>query len=215
MNPLRSILLTLITLAITGSFISCQQNSDTPQTETEQEHTMAVDQQPPSDPAQESGSETTEYQPLSPDRMAMANIGNTHVHMEYSAPSVRGREIWGSLVAYDQVWVTGAHMATSVSFPNDMVVAGETVPAGKYAFFTIPGRETWTVILNKNWDQHLADDYDPALDILRFDVTPEAHEFTEQLTFEVYGTSEGDGFVEFTWEELNLRIPISEANTAS
>lgn len=176
---------------------------------------MTEDQQSSSDQPQESGSETGEDAPLSPDRTAMADVGETHVHMKYSAPSVRDREIWGDLVAYDEIWVTGAHMATSVEFANDMIVAGETVPAGEYAFFTIPGRESWTVILNENWDQHLADDYDPELDVLRFEVTPEEHEFTEQLTFEVFGSPEGDGIIEFAWEELSLRIPVSETGEAS
>lgn len=176
---------------------------------------MTEEQQMTSDQPQEPDSESGEDAPLSPDRTAMANVGDTHVHMEYSAPSVRDREIWGNLVAYDEVWSTGAHMATSVEFANDMVIAGETVPAGKYAFFTIPGRESWTVILNENWDQHLADDYDPELDVLRFEVTPEEHEFTEQLKFEILGTPEGDGFIELTWEEIQLRIPISEAGVNS
>lgn len=213
MNSLRSPFLVLITIAFTWSLVSCQQSSDAPQPETGQERSMAEDQQPPSDQPQESDGEAAEDQPLSPDRTAMADVGDTHVHMVYSAPSVRDREIWGNLVAYDEVWVTGAHMATSVEFANDMVVAGESVPAGKYAFFTIPGRESWTVILNENWDQHQANDYDMELDVLRFEVTPEEHEFTEQLTFDVLGTPEGDGFIEFTWEELKLRIPISEAGS--
>lgn len=215
MNHLHPILLVLITIAFTGLLVSCQQSSDTSQTETGQERAMAEDQQPSMNESQDSGSESDEDQPLSPDRMAMANVGDTHVHMEYSAPSIRDREIWGNLVAYDEVWGTGAHMATSVEFSNDMVFAGERVPAGKYAFFTIPGGETWTVILNENWDQHLADEYDPELNVLRLEVTPEEHEFTEQLTFEVFGNPEGEGFIEFTWEELKLRIPISEAGATS
>jgi len=212
MNPLRLPLLVLLSIAFTGSLVSC---SDDPNPETELEHTLTEDQQQPSDQPQESGREAGEDRPLSPDRMAMANVGETHVHMEYRAPSVRHREIWGGLVPYDRVWVTGAHMATSVEFSNDMVLAGETVLAGKYAFFTIPGREIWTVILNKNWDQHLTDEYDPDLNVLRIEVTPEAHVFTEQLRFDVYGTPEGNGFIEFFWEELKLRIPISEADTSS
>ena len=42
---------------------------------------------------------------------AMANIGDNHVHLDYSSPRVRGRQIFGGLVAYDQVWSTGAHNA--------------------------------------------------------------------------------------------------------
>lgn len=147
---------------------------------------------------------------LSPPRMAMADAGRTHVHIEYNAPSVRDRVIWGELVPYDAVWVTGAHMATTLQFDNDLRIEDQTVPAGKYAFFTIPGEEKWTVILNRNWDQHLADDYDPELDVLRIEVEPEQHEFTEQLTFNVLGNLDGRGVIELMWEELKISIHIEE-----
>jgi hypothetical protein len=147
---------------------------------------------------------------LSPPRMAMANIGQTNLHIEYNAPSVRDRIIWGGLVGYDRVWVTGAHMATTFQFENALQFNGQVVPAGKYAFFTIPGREEWTVILNENWDQHLADDYDQDFDVLRTDVVPVQHEFTEQLTYNVLGNIEGKGVIELMWEELKITIPIEE-----
>ncbi len=147
---------------------------------------------------------------LSPPRMAMADVGQTHVHIEYNAPSVRDRIIWGGLVAYDAVWVTGAHMATTLEFDNDLRIKDQVVPAGKYAFFTMPGREIWTVILNKNWDQHLADDYDQELDVLRIEVEPEQHEFTEQLTYNVLGNLDGRGVIELMWEELKIIISVEE-----
>ena len=61
-------------------------------------------------------SSTADKKPKSPAQMAMANVGNSHVHIEYNAPSKRGRVIFGGLVAYDEVWVTGAHSATTINF---------------------------------------------------------------------------------------------------
>lgn len=147
---------------------------------------------------------------LSPPRMATADIGQTTVLIEYNAPSVRDRVIWGGLVAYDRVWVTGAHMATSIQFENALRINDQVVPAGKYAFFTIPGRDSWTVILNENWDQHLADEYDQALDLMRLTVKPVQHAFTEQLTYNVSAFPEGGGVVEMMWEELKLSMPLEE-----
>ncbi|TVR14318.1 MAG: DUF2911 domain-containing protein [Balneolaceae bacterium] len=46
--------------------------------------------------------------------------------------------------------ITMVHIATTLKFDNDLRIKNQVVPAGKYAFFTIPGRENWTVILNKN-----------------------------------------------------------------
>lgn len=139
--------------------------------------------------------------------MAMLNIGSSHVHIEYNAPSVRNRMIWGGLVALDEVWVTGAHDATSISFSKEVKIAGKSIPKGKYAFFTIPSRQDWTLILNKNWDQHLADEYDAKDDVLRWTVKPDTTEFTEQLTYKV--VSQGDsGRVELYWEKLRVTFSI-------
>ncbi len=164
---IKNVIIYLLSLLTIISIFSCQGSSS----DSHQHHT--------------SSRPDTGSQALSPNRMAMANIGDTHVHIEYSAPSVRDRIIWGGLVGYNRVWVTGAHMATSIEFDNDILLNGHHVKAGKYAFFTIPTEDDWTIILNENWNQHLADDYDEALDVLRFSIKPEAHEFTEQLTFEV------------------------------
>ena len=60
----------------------------------------------------------------SPKQMAMTNVGENHVHIEYHSPSKRGRQIFGGLVAYDEIWVTGAHNATSISFTRDVEIGG-------------------------------------------------------------------------------------------
>lgn len=91
----------------------------------------------------------------------------------HHSPAVKGRTIWGGLVPYDEVWVSGAHMATSIELPDDIILNGNKVPRGKYALFTIPQKDQdWTFIINKNWNQHLADEYDPKDDVLRLQVKP-------------------------------------------
>src|SRR5215216_2160970 len=101
------------------------------------------------------------------------SINGTDVIIQYNSPAVQNRDIWGALVPYDSIWVTGAHQATSLSISKDFTASGKNIPAGKYAIFTIPGREEWTIILNRNWNQHLADEYNAADDIVRIQVKPE------------------------------------------
>lgn len=103
-------------------------------------------------------------------RMAMANIGKAHIHIEYNSPAVRKRIIWGGLVPLDEVWVTGAHNATSISFSHNVKIEDKIIEKGKYAFFTIPNKDEWTLILNKNWEQHLTDEYSEKDDILRWKI---------------------------------------------
>jgi hypothetical protein len=145
----------------------------------------------------------------SPRNAAMANIGPVHVHIDYSAPSVRGREIFGGLVAFGEVWVTGAHSATSISFDDDLLIEGVKVEKGKYALFTIPGREEWTVILNRNYNQHLADDYNEDDDVMRWKLENiNLNEQTEQLVFIVKSVEINKGNIEFKWSDRSFLLNI-------
>src|SRR5690349_23229846 len=77
-------------------------------------------------------------------------FGKIGVRIQYYAPAVRGRIIWGGLISYDQVWVTGAHRATSLEINSSFEIEGKVLDPGKYALFTIPGKDRWTIIINKN-----------------------------------------------------------------
>lgn len=140
-------------------------------------------------------------------RTAMEFIGDNHVHIAYGSPGVRGRTIWGGLVAYDEVWVAGAHHATSVEFSKHVIVDGMDVPAGKYALFVVPGKTDWIMVINKNWDQHLADEYSASDDVIRVTVTPERlNNITQRLTYTVRNVSDTEGEIVMTWDRIQLRL---------
>ncbi|WP_026999270.1 DUF2911 domain-containing protein [Eisenibacter elegans] len=177
------------------SFAACQSESK----QNRQDHSQHTQSQAVSDTAKGS-----------PQRVSMANIGNAHVHIEYNSPAVRKRMIWGGLVALGEVWVTGAHNATSISFSENVKIAGKTIEKGKYAFFTIPNKDEWTLILNKNWEQHLTDEYSEKEDVLRWKAKPDSTEHTERLSFKVVPKDEKSGFIEFAWEKVKITIPIQQ-----
>jgi hypothetical protein len=138
-----------------------------------------------------------------------AMVGNAHLTIKYTAPLVRNRTIWGGLVAYDQVWVTGAHRATSFEIDKDFEVNGKMIPAGKYALFTIPGKEKWIFIINKKWDQHLADEYDVKDDITRVELKPEVMDTVqERLNFAVKADDDTYARIVFSWEKIQVALPI-------
>lgn len=145
----------------------------------------------------------------SPRRSAMALVGKNHIHIDYGSPSVRGRNIWNGLVAYDQVWATGAHKATWIEFSNDVQIAGKQIPKGKYGFFTIPGKNEWTLIISKDWDMHLADAYKIENDMVRVKVKPLVNKvLTESLTYKVVRTTNDKGNIEVSWEYLTVVLPF-------
>ncbi|HYF31558.1 MAG TPA: DUF2911 domain-containing protein [Chitinophagaceae bacterium] len=144
--------------------------------------------------------------------IAWGNVNGVRLSVQYHSPAVRGRIIWGGLVPYDQVWVTGAHMATAFECERSFRMGGIKIPAGKYAFFTIPGKEEWTVILNKDWQQHLADEYDQSADLVRLTIKPATAEHQERLMYTIDQTGERKCVVEMRWEKLCLRVPLELAH---
>lgn len=135
-------------------------------------------------------------------------INNAQITIKYHSPGVRGRIIWGGLVPYDQVWVTGAHNATTFEISRDFEAGDKKIPAGKYALFTIPGKDEWTVIINKNWQQHLTDEYAESDDLVRIKVKPETLSTNvERLKYDIDQTGEYKANIIISWEKI--RIPFS------
>jgi hypothetical protein len=129
--------------------------------------------------------------------------------INYHSPAVRGRQVWGGLVPYNQPWVGGAHMATSLEVGSDFVVNGKEIAAGKYALFTIPNPGDWTVIINKNWQQHLTDEYDAKDDLVRFTVkTDSLKNQQERLRYVIRQTGEYKGAIWFEWDRICYSFPI-------
>lgn len=141
---------------------------------------------------------------------AMGSIGNVGITINYYSPAVRGRIIWGGLVPFDKVWVTGAHRATSIELNQEVEIGGVKIASGKYALFTIPGKDEWTIIINKNWDQHLVDDYDQTQDIVRIKVKPETEDtHQERLRYVIEQGSDEQGELVIYWEKLEVSLPVS------
>ncbi len=141
--------------------------------------------------------------------IAIGKIGDANVTINYYSPGLRKRIIWGGLVPYDEVWVTGAHSATNISFDKAMVIGDKIVPPGKYALFTMVGKSEWTVIINKNWDQHLADDYDAKDDIVRIKVTPIKNQKPiERLQYFINQQTGNSGTIAIGWDQLLVPIAV-------
>jgi hypothetical protein len=150
---------------------------------------------------------------LSPGAKVSQVVGLTEISVDYSSPAVRGRVIYGGLVPYGKLWRTGANQATKLTVTKDVLIDRKTVPAGTYALFTIPGKQAWTVIMNKNPNQGGTADYKQELDLLRFQVKPHAAPKREHMTFIFADTTEDSTSLDLEWAGLRVSIPI-KAHTA-
>ncbi|MCH7400245.1 DUF2911 domain-containing protein [Belliella kenyensis] len=139
---------------------------------------------------------TAQDEKPSPAKTAEGEVNGKKITINYSSPAVKGRNIWGDLVPFGQVWRAGANDATTIEFDKDVKIQGKDLPAGKYTFFVIPGEVESTFIFNKVEKQWGAYSYDQGQDALRVNVSSEqTSKLEERLVYEVTN----NGF-EIRWE---------------
>ena len=145
---------------------------------------------------------------LSPNDSVRASLGGAVLAVRYSRPSMRGRVIFGNVVPWNKVWRTGANQATIFETGADLVVAGTTVPAGKYSLWTLPSPGGWTLIVNKNTGQW-GTDYDAQYDLARLDMRVETlKQPVEQFTIAIEPKGKG-GVLKLEWEKTRASIPLA------
>jgi len=145
---------------------------------------------------------------ISPNASISQTIGYTNISIVYCRPAVKEREIWGSLVPFEQVWRTGANEATTIQFNTDVLIEGNKVPAGRYSLFTIPNESEWVIILNKIDNQWGAFNYKKIDDILRFKVKPVQGNFTERLQFSFSNITDSSVDLYMNWEKIQISFRI-------
>ncbi len=146
---------------------------------------------------------------LSPKSTVSQYIGVTNIEIDYCRPSAHSRHIFGELVPYGSVWRTGANEATTIAFNHTIFLEGDTIPTGKYGLFTIPGRSTWTIILNSQWDQWGAYNYDENKDVVRLEVNALPSNFAEMFTISFSKVTTGSGVLSLAWENARVDINIA------
>lgn len=148
------------------------------------------------------------FGPLSGRGKAEAQVGDATVTLDFGTPVKRGREIWGALVAYGEVWRTGANRATHLTTDRDLVVGGLDVPAGTYTLYSIPGADESVLMINRMTDQG-GTTYDASQDLGR--VALEHREVAtpvEVFNIEVRDAG-GSHELVLAWDRRELFVPIS------
>jgi hypothetical protein len=144
---------------------------------------------------------------LSPRDSVRATVGRATISINYGRPSMRGRQIFGNVVPWNEVWRTGANAATGFTTSTDLVMGGKTIPAGSYTLWTIPGPRSWTLILNTQTGQW-GTAYDPSRDLVRVDMNVVLMaEPVERLTIAVEPRDQG-GILKVVWETTEASIPL-------
>ncbi len=168
----------------------------------------------------------------SPMGIARTDVGDAYVSITYSRPYERGRDVIfgseedGALVPYGKHWRTGANEATQLTATADITVGGETLPAGTYSVYTIPGAESWTLsfsstlggtgTMRRNAESgELEDAYSPDNDVLSIEVAPTElaeEDKVDQFTIAFEEVDEATHLV-LSWITTQIRVPVGNSLT--
>ena len=159
-------------------------------------------------------------------------VGVTDLTITYSRPGVKGRKIWGDppagaaagtatlddarsraegavIVPYGHVWRTGANEATLFKVTDDVLINGQPLAAGSYSLHTIPGRDEWTIIFNKDDGQWGSFTYDEKKYALRVKAKPQATtDSQEWLAYSIDPVSDSSARVNIRWEKLTVPFTV-------
>ena len=152
----------------------------------------------------------------SPAGKVYSKVGLTDVEITYLRPKMKERKIFGEgddyLVPYGKMWRTGANAGTLITFSDDVIISGDTVPAGEYMILTIPGADEWTIIFYKdasiggNMSSYKEEDVQLKVNVAPVKLT----ETVQVLTFNVADIHpENTGAaIELAWENTSVKVPF-------
>ncbi|HZB13581.1 MAG TPA: DUF2911 domain-containing protein [Chryseolinea sp.] len=137
---------------------------------------------------------------------------DAYIKITYSQPQKKGREIFGNLVPFDEVWRTGANEATELTTTKNIQINGTLLKAGTYSLFTIPQKDSWTIIINSEVGLWGAYNYNSKLDVFRFNIpistTDTIH---ESFTIQFDHRNEVADLLLY-WDRTKISIPVKFIN---
>jgi hypothetical protein len=143
----------------------------------------------------------------SPKATFTQTVGLTDITIEYSAPGVKGRTIWGGVVPYDKLWRAGANSATKITFSRDVTIENTNVPKGSYSLFIIPTKSDWTIVLNKNASAS-TDEYKQDQDLLRIKTVPTTIPNRERLAYTITDFTDDMAVISMEWEKMRASFNV-------
>ena len=146
-------------------------------------------------------------------------IGITDITVNYHRPLANGRQVWGKLVPYGQVWRAGANENTTITFTDPVTIEGQPLDKGTYGLHMVPAQDQWTVIFSKDATAWGSFSYKQEDDALRVTVKPQATELHDALTYDFDDVKADSAVVTMRWDKVavpfKVHVNVNEIVTAS
>jgi hypothetical protein len=153
--------------------------------------------------------------PASPRQTVDQQLSISDIKVDYGRPAVKGREIFGKLVPFNEVWRAGANTCTKITFGQDFMFGGKLIKAGTYGLFIIPTATEWTVILNSDSTQWGAYSFNAKLNVLETKVPVQKLAMKQEwFKIELDDLTENSANLTFSWDMTKASVPIMVAHPA-
>jgi DUF2911 family protein len=136
-------------------------------------------------------------------------IGITDITINYHRPLANGRQIWGKVVPYGQVWRAGANENTTITFSDPVTIEGQPLDKGVYGLHMIPGENQWTVIFSKASASWGSFTYKQDEDALRVTVKPQTAELHDALAYDFDDLKPDSAVVTLRWDKVAVPFKVS------
>ena len=145
----------------------------------------------------------------SPLQTLKQEVGLGNIEIIYSRPGAKGRQVFGDLVPYGQLWRTGANEATRITFSEPVEIGGKKIDSGSYVLYCIPNVDVWEIILNKGLQNWGIEGYSEIKDVMRIKIVPLKNKISvETFTIQLNEIKPESCSIELLWEKKIIRIPV-------
>jgi hypothetical protein len=132
------------------------------------------------------------------------------IKVVYGRPDAKDEIVFGTQVPFGKIWRTGTNEATEIRFYQDVMFGNKFVEAGTYVLYTIPNKNTWTIILNKKTDSYGAFFYDPEENIVNLEIQITRGRMLENFSIGFKKEAIGSSQMVLAWATTRVQIPISQ-----
>lgn len=138
-------------------------------------------------------------------------LGNSPViKVDYSRPQKKGREVFGGMVKYNEIWRLGANEATEIKVYKDIKIGGKSLKSGTYSMFAIPTKDKWTIIFSSDLDEWGHYSYNKDHDVLRIETSVlKSKELIEAFSIQFEDLEKGKAKMHMAWDLTRVEIPVS------
>jgi tetratricopeptide (TPR) repeat protein len=148
--------------------------------------------------------------PPSPTQTIKQEFALGNIEVRYSRPVTKGRKVFGDLVPFNKLWRTGANAATVIKFTDVVEIKGKKIDTGSYALYTVPGYDSWEIILNKGINNWGIEGYKESEDVVRFRIEPmRMKDQAESFTLQFENVKPESCELQVRWEKTAVVIPIN------